>query len=343
MNLKLICQLSMVGLLFSTSLAFAADEPKPETPEFDPAAMQAAMKEFHSKPDNVGTGPFPALKEMDSSLPDHVVYRPQNLAALGEQKLGVLAWGNGGCSPDGAGGRFHLTEIASHGYLAIANGKILSGPGAPPSSDQPNEQARNVARQQRDPNAPRNFPPPATRSSQLIEAIDWALSENAREGSPYYGRIDPSQIAVGGWSCGGLQALEVAKDPRVATVMVHNSGIFKPGMMNSASGMDIGKDTLKTLHTPVIYLIGGPTDIAYANAVDDYERINTVPVMMANLDVGHGGTFIQENGGRVAPVAVSWLNWQLRGDQNAAKLFVGPNCGLCVDADWDVKSKRLDQ
>ncbi len=210
-----------------------------------------------------------------------------------------------------------------------------------PASERPSEQARNQARQG-GPDAPRNFPPPATRSAQLIEAIDWALSENTRKDSPYYGRIDPTQIAVGGWSCGGLQALEVAKDPRIATVLVHNSGIFPKGMMNRGSGMDIGKDTLKTLHTPVIYLIGGPTDIAYKNAVDDYEKINSVPVLMANLDVGHGGTSIEDNGGRVAPVAVSWLNWQLRDDQQAAKLFEGPNCGLCVDSLWTVNKKNFE-
>ncbi len=83
-------------------------------------------------PDTPGTGPYPAMKEEDASLPAHVVYRPRDLAALGKQKLGVVAWGNGGCSDDAASTRFPLLEIASHGYLVIASGKILSGPGAPP-------------------------------------------------------------------------------------------------------------------------------------------------------------------------------------------------------------------
>ena len=83
-------------------------------------------------PDTPGTGPYPAMKEEDPSLPAHVVYRPRDLAALGKQKLGVVAWGNGGCSDDAASTRFPLLEIASHGYLVIASGKILSGPGAPP-------------------------------------------------------------------------------------------------------------------------------------------------------------------------------------------------------------------
>src|SRR5580765_5435707 len=69
-------------------------------------------------PDTPGTGRFPATKEEVVSLPAHVVYRPKDLTALGATKLGVVAWGNGGCSDDGASTRLHLLEIASHGYLA---------------------------------------------------------------------------------------------------------------------------------------------------------------------------------------------------------------------------------
>ena len=93
------------------------------------AAQQGAGN--NDRPDTPGTGRFPAIKEEVSSLAGHVVYRPKDLAALGAVKLGVVAWGNGGCSDDGASSRFHLLEIASHGYLVIASGRILSGPGAP--------------------------------------------------------------------------------------------------------------------------------------------------------------------------------------------------------------------
>ena len=63
-----------------------------------------------SQPDNIGTGPYAAMKEEVNTLADHVIYRPQNLAAMGSQKLGLVAWGNGGCSIDGASTRFHLLE-----------------------------------------------------------------------------------------------------------------------------------------------------------------------------------------------------------------------------------------
>ncbi len=327
------CWKSFVITISSVLVGTAAygAQPAPGPPAFDPAAMRAAMDAFNKKPDTQGTGKYPALKEEVASLPDHVIYRPADLSKLGTEKLGVLAWGNGGCAADGAGGRFHLAEIASHGYLAIASGKILSGPGTPPRAEPP---MPPVA-----PNgAPPSLPPPATKAEQLREAIDWALAENARKGSPYFARIDPKQIAVSGWSCGGLQALQIAADPRVRAVIIHNSGIFNEGFARQP-GMDIGKDTLKGLHTPVLYILGGPTDIAYTNGMDDFKRIEHVPAMVANLDVGHGGTFIETNGGRAAVVAVKWLDWQLKGDREAKKFFIGKDCGLCTDSAWTVERK----
>jgi len=55
------------------------------------------------------------------------------------------------------------------------------------------------------------------RWQQPCEAIDWAMSENGGKDSPFCARIATDQIAVSGWSCGGLQALINAGDPRVKT------------------------------------------------------------------------------------------------------------------------------
>ncbi|HET9271637.1 MAG TPA: hypothetical protein VFO31_25845 [Vicinamibacterales bacterium] len=303
----------------------AAQQPPAGAPP-DRAAQERTAAELNARPDTPGTGRFPAMKEEVPSLPRHVVYRPKELDGLGRQKLGVVAWGNGGCSEDGASSRFHLLEIASHGYLVIASGRILSGPGAPPREPRPA--------------APAGATPPArTQASDLTEAVDWALAENQRRGSPYFGRIDPSLVAYSGWSCGGLQALAVAKDPRVKTLVLHNTGVFNEG--RSVSGLDVKKDALQTLHTPAIYILGGPTDIAYANGMDDFNRIAHVPVAVANLPVGHGGTFNQPNGGAAASVAVSWLEWQLRGDTQSARRFVGEDCGLCQDSQWSLQRKQF--
>lgn len=279
------------------------------------------------RPDERGSGRHPAIKEEVAGLPDHVIYRPADLASLGAQKLGVVAWGNGGCVDDGASARFHLMEIASHGYLVIASGRIYSGPGAhtpPPRPATP----------------PGQFPPQATQAAQLTQAVDWALAENARRGSPYYGRIDPQQVAYSGWSCGGMQALQVARDPRVRTLIIHNSGIPDPWPAVMPK-MDLDKRTLLTLHTPILYILGGEEDVAYRLGMDDFSRISHVPVAVANLPVGHGGTFEEPHGGAAAELAVLWLNWQMRGDATAAGHFVGRDCGLCRDTRWTFERRQF--
>jgi len=283
-----------------------------------------AQDDNSMRPDNPGTGDFPAIKEEVASLADHVVYRPRDLDAMGSMKLGIVAWGNGGCSFDGASSRFHLLELASHGYLVIAGGKILSGPGAP--TPEPGD-------------APRR----RTTADSLTSAIDWAIAQNADAASPFYQRIDPDQIALSGFSCGGVQVNHKAADPRVKTLVMHNTGILNEPMPADIDigEMQLGKEALADIHTPLIYILGGETDIAYENGMDDYRRLTHVPVAVANIDRGHGGTFAEENGGSAAQVAVNWLDWQLRGYRNAALYFIGEECGMCRNPEWTLERKFI--
>jgi hypothetical protein len=138
-----------------------------------------------------------------------------------------------------------------------------------------------------------------------------------------------------------VQALQLAGDPRLKTVVVQNSGIFNDDAVRIA-GMELKKSALQALHTPVIYIQGGPSDIAYANGMDDFARIDHVPAAMVNLlGKGHGGTYFEPNGGRAAQIVVDWLEWQLRGDTEAARSFLGEDCGLCGDPDVRIETKNL--
>jgi hypothetical protein len=137
-----------------------------------------------------------------------------------------------------------------------------------------------------------------------------------------------------------LQAIEVAPDPRISTAIIMNSGIISEGQ--PIPGITTSKDDLAKITVPVLYILGGPTDIAYANGMDDVERIDSVPVAVANIDVGHGGTYWEPNGGAAASVAVDWLAWILRQDALAGQRFVGDDCGLCVDPSWSYEPKNLD-
>ncbi|MEV5447870.1 hypothetical protein AB0N23_35990, partial [Streptomyces sp. NPDC052644] len=150
-----------------------------------------------------GSGPYPADYETSTSLPNHTIFRPQTLPT---ERLPILVWGNGGCSANGLSQGNFLREIASHGFLAIANG----GPNASGS----------------------------TNSQMLTQSIDWAVAENSRQGSKYYNRIDTGKVAVAGFSCGGLEAYAVSNDPRVTT-----TGIFSSGLLNDADDYQLRRLT----------------------------------------------------------------------------------------------------
>lgn len=297
------------------------------------------------------TGPYKVVMEMVPSLPNHTVYQPENLAGV-KGKLPVVAFGNGACANAGNAFQNYLTEVASYGFIIVANGPIdPSVPGRPPMESATRPAGAPIAEQGAAARQAPRIPLPQSKTSQLYETMDWAKAQNEDRGSPYYAKLDPAAIAVMGQSCGGLQALEAASDPRVKTAVILNSGIIRnmnemPGRGASAPAMPPmvlpgSVESLKKLHSPTIYIIGGEKDIAYKNAEADFADINGLPLFKANLDVGHGGTFWQPHGGKFAETATQWLLWQLKGDKKAAAMFIGGDCGLCREAEWKVERKNL--
>ncbi len=264
-----------------------------------------------------GTGPYTAVMTEVAGFAEHTVFRPMDLSPFSpENPLPVLVWGNGACANSPIEHAKFLSEIASHGYLVLATGLF-------PETDEP-------------------YRGPMSRPEQQIESIDWAFAaQDGAAGDEYCGRIDVKKICLAGMSCGGLQALHNCADKRVTAVMICNSGLFT----NRAAAMPNmpmpEKSKLKELHTPVIYILGGEPDIAYGNGMDDFHRIDHVPAIAANLPVGHGGTFGRTHGGEFAVVARLWLDWQLKGDRAAAKMFLGEDCLLKSRQGWTIEKNGL--
>ncbi|MBQ4169523.1 MAG: alpha/beta hydrolase [Bacteroidales bacterium] len=264
-----------------------------------------------------GTGPYKAIMVEEPSLEAHTILRPTDLTPFNAgNPLPVLVWGNGACTNSPWEHINFLSEIASHGFIVVATGFIpLNG-----------ERYRG----------------PQSTSAQQIEGIDWVFKVNEDPSSIYYHKLDTKNIALAGMSCGGLQTLDNCQDPRLKTIMICNSGLFSdpstavPGMPMPA------KEKLLQIHTPVMYLLGGPEDIAYANGMDDFHRIDHVPAFAANYPVGHGGTYAQPHGGEFAVIATAWLEWQLKGDAKAGAMFLGNPCGVAQREGWTAEKKNID-
>ncbi len=268
--------------------------------------------------DPTGSGPEPAIAYTDPSLPSHTVYRPRMLNG----QYPVVLWGNGSCIDSNFAYREFLAEIASHGFIVLAIGPHRDTP--PPRPERPDD--------------PALWPPFETRYSQLWDGLDWLTAEAGRVESALFDHVATGRVAAMGHSCGGLQAIRAAVDPRITTAVVLNSGMLADDDQYMARH-EIQRAILNDLHAPIAYFIGGESDIAWANAENDWADLQalTIPAINANMDVGHGATYQMPGGGPFAIGPLAWLSWQLQGDLQARTLFAGEQCGLCNDPKWTLR------
>jgi hypothetical protein len=254
-----------------------------------------------------GTGPHKVVVETntDPGINEGTIIRP---ADLGTEKYPIFAWGEGGCAQQGLSNAAAMGQIASYGYFVVADG--------PPSGGSAN----------------RSMGSTVSMGKPLLAYIAWAIAENEKPCSAYHGSLDTTKIATAGFSCGGLMAEGTAGDPRVSTWMLNSSGMFAADQA-----------LYKSIHTPVLIVLGGSGDIAYTNGKRDYDNVSGVPTMLFSKALGHGGDLFSRNGGDFTKINLAWLNWWLKGDQTATGkgFLVGDGCTLCKDPAWETASKNI--
>ena len=150
-----------------------------------------------------------------------------------------------------------------------------------------------------------------------LRALDYAAALNDDAQSPLYHRLALDKIGAMGHSQGAAATGTADGDPRVKAVIFWNTGTSndKP-FLNVSGDRDVGTPTLSSIKTST----EGATQ---PGAWVYYHQV---------LQTGGGSTghlVLMEQPDRVAEMAVAWWKWQLKGDQEAKKMFVGTACGLC--------------
>ena len=261
--------------------------------------------------DNGGSGRFKAEAVSEFSLPGYVVYKPQDIEAACQHQgpLPLVIFANGACDDTSLPFERMLSDLASYGYIVVALGEMQQT-----FDDRPLAKSKN---------------------EDMPHAIDWAFEQCHSPRSEYYQRINLDAIALTGMSCGGAMTMANCADARVKTYIMFNSGMGDIEM-HGASGHD-----LLSLHGPILYLLGGEPDIAYRNALLDYDRIQHVPVVFAShATIGHGGTYHEEYGGSFSRMAHMWLDWQFKDNRRYLDVFLRGR--LEEFPDFTVKAKNFD-
>ncbi len=251
---------------------------------------------------------FPVTREGAYGDNRYTVFRPTDPQAVGHP-LPVLSFGNGACAhTDNSEVTQALTFIASKGFVVVDTGSVDgSSNGVPSGSPIP---------------------------SLLTDAITWAEQEQDRSASPLFQQLDLTKVATAGHSCGGLEALVAAQDDRVSAVVSLNSGFFEDGSFGYP------RSELEKLHTPVMFVDGGPSDIAYANSQANY-GLTTVPAVLATQpQAGHVGFITGSQLAEGMTAAVSFLDMVLNGNETARDYILDP-AGLAAQAPWTVATKNF--
>jgi hypothetical protein len=176
------------------------------------------------------------------------------------------------------------------------------------------------------------------QGDELTQGIDWLLGENERADSVFFDKLDATKISAGGHSAGSLATFRIAQDARLTTTLHLCGGTFEP------------HTDIENLHAPALFLCGEAGgdgllvgDVARPNCDIDFGNA-AVPVFygvpkgashMSPTELGDAALR-----SKFAATCVSWLRWQLAGDQTQAATFVGDDCTLCKDASWTAKQKN---
>jgi hypothetical protein len=139
-----------------------------------------------------GSGPYPAQMLTDTALTGHTIYAPKSPPK--NISMPFIAFSNGACMKNGSQYRNFLTEIASHGYVVVADGK----------------------------------PGDSTSAQSTLGDMRASIAFAVDGGAAKYGSIDTERILTMGHSCGGLEAMSVAyHNDKVKGIVMLDIAIFQ--------------------------------------------------------------------------------------------------------------------
>jgi pimeloyl-ACP methyl ester carboxylesterase len=159
-------------------------------------------------------------------------------------------------------------------------------------------------------------------NKEMLKALDLAKALNDDPDSLYHNRLDLDKIGAMGHSQGSSATAHAATDPRIKAAILFNAGLAsmdKPFLAVSGD-RDITSYT--------------PADMA--KAVESAAQPGAWLFYHKVLETGGnvtGHLTLMEQPERVTTPTVAWWKYMLQGDEEAKKMFVGDDCGLCTNKD----------
>lgn len=236
------------------------------------------------------------------------VYRPKNLATSGYLHP-ILIWANGYtdnpepnpplCVTNAAANKWCgqylplMNHLASHGFVVVASLSTATGSGNP---------------------------------LPTIVGLEWIIKQNSDPSSPYYRRLDTTNIGQLGHSFGGMSTCMSASNPRY-----------------KALATICGTRELSGVHTPMMFFCGGKDNTVKCDGVKNtFLSVKNQPAFYINeLNADHGSWVYQGAKGVSLSASAAWFRVHLMNDTANRKYFYSKDCTFCKDSRVKVEQNSL--
>lgn len=228
------------------------------------------------------------LETSRTSIPGYELYFPADML---EGEHAIITWGNGTFAiPIIYQGL--LDHFASYGFVVIASTRTMTGSG-----------------------------------EEMLAGVDWLVTENSREGSIFFNKIDVYHVGATGHSQGGGGTINAGTDPRVTcTAPIEPT----PGRVAD-------------LHGPM-FLISGSEDLLVP---ESWVTASTYdPALVPTIyGIAQGASHLTPliDAGMMRGYLTAWFCAELLGHEDARAAFYGEdaNCEICNNDNWVVMRKNL--
>lgn len=162
---------------------------------------------------------------------------------------------------------------------------------------------------------------PSTWEGKKADAtLDWLLKANKDENSIFYQKLDLDNIGVTGHSQGGVGVYNTIN-------ATEHKDMYKCAVTLSPTQEEVAEQVLHIPYDPskttipILMLSGTENDVITPDNMDkSYAKITSPKVIAVRKNAAHGDMLYAADG-----YVTAWFMWQLQGDTEASKAFVGEN------------------
>jgi len=179
-----------------------------------------------------------------------------------------------------------------------------------------------------------NYEESTIDGASILESAKVMLQENLNAKSVFYQKVDTRHIGAAGHSQGAGGVVNAYKNFSDGKIITTIAPLAFPSIL---------KPTGTGVKVPIFFISGEKDDI-FSSLKYNKQSYDEVPSSIPAAKAARRGTFheLLTNNGLATGYLTAWMRFQLLGDKEAAKAFIGPSPEISLNPNWNnVATKNL--